>query len=60
MPIIKSVVRHLLTFAAGGLVVVGVSEHDSANLVNALEPVISGVLLYTIGQGWSLFDKQRQ
>jgi len=57
--IIASVVRHLLTLLAGGLLAFGVSEGDAANLVKAVEPVVGGVILYLISQGWSLFDKKK-
>lgn len=57
---IGSIVRHLLTLAAGGLIVVGVDEKDSANLVKAAEPVVSGVLLYGLSQAWSLFDSKKK
>jgi hypothetical protein len=61
MPVfLASIVRHLLTLAAGGLLTVGVSEADATNLVKAAEPVVGGALLYGIGQAWSLFDKRKK
>jgi hypothetical protein len=57
---IGSIIRHLLTLAAGGLIVVGVDEKDSANFVKAAEPVVSGVLLYGLSQAWSLFDSKKK
>jgi hypothetical protein len=49
-----------LTLSAGGLIVVGVDEKDSANFVKAAEPVVSGVLLYGLSQAWSLFDSKKK
>lgn len=60
MPIVKSIVRHLLTAGAGCLITVGISEGDANNLVSALEPIVSGVILYSVGQAWSLFDKRSE
>jgi hypothetical protein len=61
MPVfLASIVRHLLTLAAGGLLAVGVSEADATNLVKAAEPVVGGALLYGIGQAWSLIDKRKK
>ncbi len=60
MPILTCVIRHLLTVAAGALMTVGVSEYDANNLVNAVEPIVSGVLLYSVGQSWSIFDKAKR
>ena len=59
MPIIiASIVRHLLTLAAGSLITIGVSEGDASNLVSALEPIVGGAVLYAGSQVWSLRDKQ--
>jgi len=61
MPLfLASIIRHLLTLAAGGLLAVGVSEADAHNLVNAAEPVIGGAVLYAASQAWSLFDKKKR
>jgi len=60
MPIILSVVRHLLTLAAGGLLTVGINESDAANLIEAAEPVVAGAVLYGTAQAWSLFDKKKR
>lgn len=61
MPVfLASIVRHLLTLAAGGLLAVGVSEADATNLVHAAEPVVSGAVLYGISQAWSFFDKKKR
>lgn len=59
MPILTCVIRHLLTVAAGALMTVGVSEYDANNLVNAVE-IVSGVILYSVGQSWSIFDKKKR
>ena len=58
--IIASIIRHLLTLAAGGLLTVGVSEGDAHNLVKAAEPVIGGALLYGAAQAWSLVEKKKR
>ena len=59
MPIIlASIIRHLLTLAAGGLLAVGVSDHDAQGLVKAAEPVVGGMVLYGASQAWSLVEKR--
>lgn len=58
--IIGSVVRHVLTLLAGGLIVYGVDEKDSANLVKAVEPILTGVAVYGATQAWSLVDKKKK
>ena len=61
MPLfLASIIRHLLTLAAGGLLAVGVSEADAHNLVRAAEPVVGGAVLYGVSQAWSLFDKKKR
>lgn len=58
--VIFSIVRHLLTLAAGSLLTIGVSEADATNLVHAAEPVVSGAVLYGISQAWSFLDKKKR
>jgi hypothetical protein len=61
MPIIiASVIRHLLSLAAGSLLALGISEHDADGLVRAAEPVVGGVLLYGASQAWSLVEKKKK
>lgn len=60
MPILLSIVRHLLTLAAGSLLTIGVSESDAAGLVKAAEPVVTGALLYGGTQVWSILDKKKR
>lgn len=61
MPLIfASIIRHLLTLAAGSLLTLGVSESDAHNLVSAAEPVVGGALLYGVSQAWSLVDKKKR
>jgi|TARA_R110000868_G_scaffold31796_1_gene116304 hypothetical protein len=61
MPVfLASLIRHLLTLAAGGLLTVGVSEADAHNLVRAAEPVVGGAVLYGVSQAWSLIDKKKR
>jgi len=60
MPVLLgSVVRHLLTAVAGALVGVGVAEPAAADFTQAAEPVVGGLILYALGQLWSIFDKKR-
>jgi hypothetical protein len=58
--IIASIIRHLLTLAAGGLLTIGVSEADAHSLASAAEPVVGGALLYGASQAWSLVDKKKK
>jgi len=58
--IIASVVRHLLTLFAGGLLTIGVSEAESNQLAQAATPVLSGALLYGASQVWSIKDKKKR
>lgn len=60
MPILLSIVRHLLTLAAGSLLTIGVSENDAAGLVKAAEPVVAGAVLYGASQAWSVIDKKKK
>jgi len=60
MPVLLgSVVRHMLTAVAGALVGVGVAEPAAADFTQAAEPVVGGLILYALGQIWSIFDKKR-
>jgi len=58
--IIASVVRHLLTLVAGGLLTIGVSEAETHQLAEAATPVVSGAVLYGVSQVWSLKDKKKR
>lgn len=60
MPIILSIVRHLLTLAAGSLLTIGVTEDQAAGLVKAAEPVVAGAVLYGASQAWSVLDKKKK
>lgn len=55
---LTSIVRHLLTLVAGGLLTVGVSESEAGELVKAAEPVVTGVVLYSAAQAWSIVEKR--
>jgi len=57
-PIVTSVVRHILTLIAGGLLSLGVQETQAHELVKAVEPIASGALLYGISQFWSIKEKK--
>jgi hypothetical protein len=58
--VIFSVVRHLLTLVAGGLLTIGIGEAESNQLAQAVTPVVSGAVLYGVSQVWSLKDKKRR
>jgi len=60
MPILLSIVRHLLTLAAGSLLTIGVSDEQAGDLVNAASPVVAGALLYGGSQIWSVVDKKKK
>jgi hypothetical protein len=60
MPILLSIVRHLLTLAAGSLLTIGISEDDAAGLVKAAEPVVAGAILYGGAQVWSVVEKKKK
>lgn len=60
MPILLSIVRHLLTLAAGSLLTIGVSESDAQSLVKAAEPVVAGAVMYGATQAWSILDKKKK
>jgi hypothetical protein len=60
MPILLSIVRHLLTLAAGSLLTIGVTEDAAQGLAKAAEPVVTGALLYGASQAWSLLDKKKR
>lgn len=60
MPILLSIVRHLLTLAAGSLLTIGVTEDQAEGLVKAAEPVIAGAVLYGASQAWSLVEKKKK
>ena len=60
MPIFLSIVRHLLTLAAGSLITIGVSENDAAELARAAEPVVAGAVLYGASQVWSAVEKKKR
>lgn len=57
--VIFSIVRHLLTLAAGSLLTIGVSEADTQNLAQAATPVVSGAVLYGVSQVLSLKNLKR-
>lgn len=60
MPILLSIVRHLLTLAAGSLLTIGVTEEAADGLVRAAEPVVAGAVMYGAAQAWSLIDKKKK
>lgn len=57
---ITSIIRHLLTLAAGSLLTIGVSEDAAHGLAAAAEPVVSGALLYGAAQAWSIVEKKKR
>ncbi len=60
MPILLSIVRHLLTLAAGSLLTIGVSEDQALGLAKAAEPVVAGAVLYGASQAWSVIEKKKR
>jgi hypothetical protein len=60
MPILLSIVRHLLTLAAGSLLTIGVTEEQADGLIKAAEPVVAGAVLYGASQAWSVVDKKKK
>lgn len=56
--IISSVIRHLLTVAAGALLSIGVTKSQADDLVKTVEPIGTGIVLYGISQAWSIKDKK--
>lgn len=53
---ISSVVRHLLTGLGATLVALGVEHQDAQSFLLASEPVITGLAVYALGQGWSFIN----
>ena len=58
--VIFSIVRHLLTLAAGSLLTIGVSEADTHNLAQAATPVVSGAVLYGVSQVLSIKNAKKR
>lgn len=58
--VIFSIVRHLLTLAAGSLLTIGVSEADTQNLAQAATPVVSGAVLYGVSQVLSIKNLKKR
>ena len=57
---LESILRHALTGLGGVLITVGVNNEAATGLVNALVPVIGGVLSYALGQILSIADKKKR
>lgn len=60
MPILLSIVRHLLTLAAGSLLTIGVTEEAAQGLAKAAEPVVAGAVVYGVSQAWSIVEKKKK
>lgn len=58
--VIFSIVRHLLTLAAGSLLTIGVSEADTHSLAQAATPVVSGAVLYGVSQVLSIKNTKKR
>lgn len=56
---LTSTIRHGLSGLGGVLVTIGVNEGAAHGLLDALTPVLVGVISYGIGQAWSLVDKEK-
>lgn len=58
--IIQSIVRHVITLVAGGLLTIGVTREQSDDLVKTVTPVAEAAVLYGIAQVWSIKDKKKR
>jgi hypothetical protein len=58
-PFIGSLVRHLLSLVAGGLLTIGVGDAEVDKLADAVTPIVSGAILYGVSQVWSIKDKKK-
>lgn len=57
--ILGSIARTLIAAIAGWLVSKGVVEAGAAqSFIDAAVPVVSGVLVYLVAQGWSIVQKR--
>lgn len=60
--LIGSVIRHGLTAVGGILVAQGIldSPEPVAQLVDPMTQIIVGVVVYFLGQTWSIFEKKKK
>ena len=58
--IIQSIVRHVITLVAGGLLTIGVTREQSDDLVKTVTPVAEAAVLYGIAQVWSIKEKKKR
>ena len=58
--IIKSIVRHVITLVAGGLLTIGVTQEQTDDLAKSVTPVAEAAVLYGIAQVWSIKDKSKK
>ncbi len=55
---IGSVVRTLLATIAGLLISIGIPKESVDIFTNSADPILTGVILYIVTQGWSLLNKK--
>lgn len=58
--IIQSIVRHVITLVAGGLLTIGVTREQKDDLVKTVTPVAEAAVLYGIAQVWSIKEKKKR
>jgi hypothetical protein len=58
--IIQSIVRHVITLAAGALLTIGITREQSDDLVKSVTPVAEAAALYGLAQVWSIKDKKKR
>lgn len=54
----QSVIRHVLTAAAGWLVAIGIPEAQVQAFADSAHPVVLAAIIYGSTQLWSLVDKK--
>jgi len=58
--IIQSIVRHVITLAAGALLSIGVTQQQSDDLAKSITPIAEAAALYGIAQVWSIKEKKKR
>lgn len=54
-----SIARHILSGVGGALVSIGIADSAVKGFTAASEPIIAGLLVWGIGQVWSLVQKAK-
>lgn len=55
---IGSVVRTLLAALAGVLISIGIPKESVDVFTSSADPILTGVIIYIVTQGWSLINKK--